>query len=120
MLNNNINNGTKKLLNLLNELIDSKFVTRNWNIANDDQSNANYDVRNETIYNTEVLKYNLCDYKDPYILLRGDITVAAAGETQVALKNCAPFTKSITKIYEITTDDAEDLDLVMPMYNFLE
>ena len=100
----------KRLLNLLNESIDSKFTTRNQKIAND-QSNANYDVRNETIYNTEVLKYNLCDYKDPYILLRGDITFAAAGETQVVLKNCAPFAKSITKIYEITIDDAEDLDL---------
>ena len=37
-----------KILNLLNELSDSKFVTRNWNIVND-QSNANYSVRNEII-----------------------------------------------------------------------
>ena len=37
-----------KILNLLNELSDSKFVTRNCNIVND-QSNANYSVRNEII-----------------------------------------------------------------------
>ena len=30
-------------------------------------------------------------------------------------KNCAPFTKCITKIDGITTDDPEDLDLVMPV-----
>ena len=50
----------KKTLNLLNEASDSKFVTRKWNIVND-QSNANYDLANETIYNTEVLKSSLCN-----------------------------------------------------------
>ena len=45
------------ILNLLKEPNDSKFVTRKWNIVSD-QSNANYDVGNEIIYNTEVLKSN--------------------------------------------------------------
>ena len=45
----------QKILHLLNEPNDSKFVTRKRNIAND-QSNANYDVRNEIIYNTKVFK----------------------------------------------------------------
>ena len=44
--------------NLLNEGSDSTFATRKWNIAND-QSNANYDVGNEIIYNAKVLKSNL-------------------------------------------------------------
>ena len=35
----------QKILNVFNEANDSKFVTRKWNIAND-ESNANYDVRN--------------------------------------------------------------------------
>ena len=109
----------QKILNLLNEASDSKFVTRKWNIVND-QSNANYDVGNEIIYNTEVLKSNLCDYNDAYILVRMDIIVTVAPATQVAFKNCAPFTKCITKIDETTIDDAEDLDLVMPMYNLIE
>ena len=43
-----------------------------------DQSNANYDVENEIIYNTEVLKSNICDYSDAYILVRGDISVTVA------------------------------------------
>ena len=47
-------------MNLLIETNDSRFMTRKWNIFND-QSNANYDVGNEIIYNTEVLKCNLCD-----------------------------------------------------------
>ena len=50
----------QKLLNLLNEESDSKSVIRKRDIVNN-KSNANYDVGNEIIYNTEVLKSNLCD-----------------------------------------------------------
>ena len=71
----------QKLLNLLNEVNDAKFVTRKWNIFND-LSNANYNIGNEIIYNTEVLKSIFCDYNDAYILVTGDITVAAALATQ--------------------------------------
>ena len=53
----------QKILNLLNEARDSKFVARKWNIVND-QSNVNYHEGNEIICNTEMLKYNLCDYND--------------------------------------------------------
>ena len=38
----------------------------------------------------------------------------------MAFKNCVPFTKCITKIYGTTINDAEDLDLVMLMYNHIE
>ena len=53
----------------------------------------NYDVGNGIIYNTEVLKANLCDYNNAYILVRGDITIIVHQKTQVAFKNCVPFTK---------------------------
>ena len=43
----------QKILNLLNKTSDSKFVTRKWNTVIG-QSNANYDVGKEIIYNTEV------------------------------------------------------------------
>ena len=108
----------QKVLNLLNEANDSKFAKRKWNIAIDN-SKANYDAVNEITYNTEVLKSNR-DYNDAYILLRGNVTIIGHQVTQVAFKNCAPFTKCITKITGTTIDDAEDLDLVMPMYNLIE
>ena len=63
---------------------------------------------------------NLCDYNDAYILVGGDISVIVASATQVAFKSCAPFTKCIKKIDGTTTDDAEDLDLAMPIYNIIE
>ena len=62
----------QKILNLLNETNNSKFVTRKWNVINDN-SNANDGVGNEINYNTKVLKFNICDYNDAYVLVRGDI-----------------------------------------------
>ena len=79
-----------------------------------------YYATNEITYNKDILKSNLCDYNDAYILVRGDFTVVASPATQVAFKNYAKFTKCITKIDETTIDDAEDLDLVMLMYNLIE
>ena len=93
--------------------------TEKRNIINDN-SKSNYDATNQIIYNREILKSNLCDYNSSYILLRGDITVVAAPATQAAFKNCAPFTKCITKIDETIIDDAKDLDLAILMYNLIE
>ena len=109
----------QKILNWLNEANDSKLVTRKWNIVND-SSKSNYDATNEITYNTEILESNLRDYNDAYILVRDDVTFIAASATQVAFKNCAPFSKCIPKIDEATIDDAEDLDLVMSMYSVIE
>ena len=58
----------------MNEAINSKFVTRKWNIVNDN-SKLNYGAGNEITYNIEVLKSNLCDCNDAYILVKGDITI---------------------------------------------
>ena len=102
----------------MNEASDFKFLTRKWNIFND-QSNANYDVGNEIIYNTEVLKSNFCNYNDAYILIRGNITIIGYQVTQIAFKNCAPFIKCITKFDGTTIDNEEDLDSVMPMHNLI-
>ena len=60
-------------------------MTRKWNIAND-QSNSNYDVGNAIIYNTEVLKSNLCHFNNVYILVTVNITIIGHHVTQVAFK----------------------------------
>ena len=103
----------------MNEPSDSKFVTRKWNIVND-QSNKKYDEGSEIICDAEVLKSNVCDYNDTYILVKGDITVTTTSTAQVSFKHCAPFTKNIIKLDRKTIDNAEDLDLVMPMYNLMQ
>ena len=91
----------QKISNFLNEASNSKFVTRKWNIAND-QSYGKYGERNEIIYNTQVLKSNFCNYKDAYNIVKGDITATAAPATQVAFRNCASVIKCTSKTDETT------------------
>ena len=78
----------------MNEASDSKFVTRNWNIVND-QPHANCSVKNkiEIIYRTKVLKSNPCGYNDAYILVRGGITIIGHNAAQESFKTCVPFTR---------------------------
>ena len=120
----------QKIINLLNkDDIDSKhFATKKWYIIND-ENNTNYGVNKDTgennpdtiRYDTRVLKPNLCDYAEAYILVDGTIRAAAAkANTRLALKNCAPFTKCNLEINDEHIDTAENLDIVMPMYNLIE
>ena len=53
----------QKILNLLNEANSSNFVTRKWNIINDN-SEVNYNVGNEISYNTDALNFIFFDYND--------------------------------------------------------
>ena len=73
-----------------------------------------------------MLTPSLCDYSDAYILVTGNITVnnttaddAAANNTnkKVIFKYCAPFTNCISKINNTQIDNAEYVDIIMPMYN---
>ena len=67
------------------------------------------------------MKSNLCDYAEAYILVDGTIRAAATnGNTRLALKNCAPFTKCNLEINDEHVDTAENLDITMPMYNLIE
>ena len=119
-MNNNIINNIKnqKVVNVSNEASDSNFVTRKWNIVND-QSSVTYDVGNKIIYSAEVLKCNLSDYNDVYNLVGGDSTKTVHNYlTIVAIGKCAPFIKCITKIDGTTLDNNEDLDLVVSIVQF--
>ena len=78
-----------------------------------------------------MLRSSLCDYADPYILLKGTTTITRAGDNAAArranqrnkgvlFKNCAPFIKCISKINDTETDNTQDIDIVMPLYNFIK
>ena len=91
-----------KTVNLLNvsDNESSKFAIRKWYVIND-QKNGQYGERGEndsTIkFETKVIKSNLCDYSDVYILVTGNITATGGDEnTKVAFKNCAPFIICVT------------------------
>ena len=120
----------QKIINLLDKIdTDSKhFATKKWYIIND-ENNTNYGVDKnngannpDTIkYDARVLKPNLCDYAEAYILIDGTIRADAVdANTRLALKNCAPFTKCNLEINDEHVDTAANLDITMPMYNLIE
>ena len=78
------------------------------------------DVRNEIIYNADLLKPKSSWLQRCLYLVRCNITIIGHDVTWGAFKNCGTFTECITKIDGTTADDAEDLDLVISMYNLLE
>ena len=71
-----------------------------------------------------MLRSDLYDYSDAYIVVKGSITVtkpnSALYNKKLDFKNNAPFTSCISKIKNTLIDNAEDLDIVMPMYNLIE
>ena len=102
---------------------------------NNDENNTNYGVNKDTGENnpdavkhdTTLLKPNLCDYADAYILVDGTIRAealappgAAIANAKLALRNCAPFTKCNLEINDEHVDTGENLDIAVPMYNLIE
>ena len=98
----------QKIANLLNDASNkpSKFRTRNW-VETNDESRETY-TGNDIKFKTTMLRSSLCDYADAHILVKGAITVTGAKDDDatkrldernkdVVFKNCAPFTKCISK-----------------------
>ena len=117
---------TQKIANLLGHADNEslKFATRKWYVIND-QNNVDYGEGNEdsiTVkFETKVLKSNLCDYSDAYILVIGNITAPGGdASTRVAFKTCAGFTKCITHINDEHVDNADKVYIIIPMYNLIE
>ena len=130
----------QKIVNLLESTSDnlSKFKARNW-IQINDESRGNY-ANGDIKFETAMLRSNLCDYADSYILVKGTLTITGsagppAGRTEAQLlaarqadernkegtfKNCAPFTKCVSRINNTDIVNAHDIGIVMPMYNLIE
>ena len=117
----------QKIANFLDATSDYKdlprFVTRKW-IEIYDQLEKNYNPNKEIRIKTSLLRSDLCDFSDAYIVIEGNIIVTnpenAKRNKAVAFKNNAPFINCISKINGVKIDNAEDLDVTMPNYNLLE
>ena len=125
--------GYQKIVNLLDNNLSnqsSKFRIKNWVEINDESKelyNANSDIR----FKATMLRSNLCDYTDAYILVKGTMTTTGGGADAAAkqadernkgiiFKTCAPFTKCISRINGTDIDNVQDIDIVMPMYSLIE
>ena len=123
----------QKIANLLDDIASnqpSKFRTKNWVVIND-ESKGGYTTGSNITFKTAMLRFSLCDYADAYTLVKGTITITGVGDHAAArradernegviFKNCAPFTKCMSKINDTQIDNAQDIDIVMPMYNLIE
>ena len=70
---------------------------------------------------TKSIESSLCDYSDAYILITGNINVTGGdSNTKVVFKNCAPFEKCCTVIDDTLADEANFINITMPMYNLIE
>ena len=113
---------TQKIVNLLNgsDNDNSKFATKKWYII-DSETKSYYFTDNEIKFLTSSLESNLCDYSDAYILVTGNINITGGNDNiKVAFKNCVPFKKCRTEINETFADEAEHINIAMPMYNLIE
>ena len=113
-INNSLGNESENL---------SKFITRQYVKVNS-LSNT-YDENKSIRFKAPMLRSDLYDYADAYVLIGGIIRVTGNAprdrqDRPVVLKNNAPFISFITRINSELIEDADDLDVVMPMYNLLE
>ena len=113
---------TQKIVNLLNgsDNESSRFAKRKWYIIND-QNYRLYGDDSTIKFDTKVIKPILCDYSDAYILVTGDIAVVNGNQnTSIAFKNCSPFTRCVTHLNNEHVETADNLNIIMNMYNLLE
>ena len=115
-----------KINNLLGNPNDTvpRFVTKKW-IEINPQSTKDFKTSKEIKLKTSLLRSDLCDYSEAYVWVKGDVSATVPTPNinfnkSFVFKNNAPFLSSISKINGKLVENAEDLDVVMPMYNLLE
>ena len=121
----------QKITKLLGNIFDKlpRFITKKW-IEVSDQSGGAYNINKQIRFKTSVLRSDLCDYNDAYIVVKGSVkgTVSAKiGDNNIrdkknrplAFENNVLFISCISKINDTLIKNAEDLHIVMSMYNLL-
>ena len=122
----------QKIANVLGTTLNEvpRFITKKLVEVHDQSGSAdNRHKPNQQIrFKTSMLRSDLCDFSDAYILVKGDIThtktsgrgIINISNRFLAFKNNTSFTNCTSKSKNVLIDNAEDLDIVMPMYNLLE
>ena len=103
-----------------------RFITKKWVEVHDQSGSAEdrYKPSKQIRFKTSMLRSDLCDFSDVYIVVEGKIAVikpnSIMDDKKLAFKNNTMFVSCISKINNALIDNAQDLDIVMPMYNLLE
>ena len=113
----------RKIVNLFDTTFDDKdlprFVTKKW-IEVYDQSEKNYNINKEIRIKIPMLRSDLRDFSDVYIVVKGVIAVTNPDDAErnkaMAFEKNAPFINCISKINCVQIDNTEDLDVAMPSH----
>ena len=97
-----------------------EIFSKTWYVIDSQKTKGKYKQGDVIKFEIETIKSSLCNYSDAFILVTGNITVAADNDTDVAFKNCAPFSTCTTKIDDTFVDEANHIYIAMPMYNLIE
>ena len=102
---------TQKIINLLNDSSneESKFATKKWYVIDSQTTKGKYKQGNTIKFETETIKSSLCDYSDAFVLVTGNIAIAADNNTDVVFKNCPPFSACPTNINDTFVDKANHI-----------
>ena len=105
-----------------------RFITKKRIEVHDQSGHAEdrYKLSKQIRFETSMLRWDLCDFSDAYIVVKGTITVAGVSNYScrknrpLAFKSNAPFIGCISNINNTLINNVEDLDVVMPVYNMIE
>ena len=108
---------TQKIINLLNDSSneESRCATKKWYVIDSQTAKGKYKQGDTITFETETIKPSLCSYFDAFILVAENITVDANNDTDVAFKNCEPFSTCTTKTNDVFVDEANHIYIAMPM-----
>ena len=118
------------MINLLDDAINqpSGYGTRNW-VEINNESHGVYKTGSQIKFKTLMLRLCFCDYSDAYILVKGTITVPNTASADAVVnnankkaiyENCATFTNCISELNDKEVGDAQDIVVIMPIYNLIE
>ena len=112
----------QKIINLLNDSSneESKFATKRWYVIDSQTTKGKYKQCDTIKFETESIKSSFSDYSDIYILIAGNIPVAANNGTDVEFKTCAPFSTCMTEINNVFVDEVNHIYIDMPLYKLIE
>ena len=117
------------ITNLIGKTSDNVFrcITKNWIEVYDHSGSVEvrYKPSKQVRFKTSQLRLDLCDFSNGCIFVKATIVIEEGDNIDIknrslTLKNNAPSISCISKINIVLIDNAEDLDVVMLMYNLIE
>ena len=122
-----VNHTTKKIINSsIHQLVKwfkqwrVQICYKKWYAIDSQPTKGKYKQGDTIEFETESIKSSLCDYSDAFILVTGNITVTSSNDTNVAYKNCAPFSTCKTVINDVHVEEVNHIYIAMPMYSLIE